>query len=239
MNDLSERQKKLLEIVIREHIENAVPISSQFIGEKHSLGISPATIRAELYELIEKGYLYQPYTSAGRVPSDKGYRFFVDILTEKEIKRLENKLVKEVKRMQREVEGKIGFMREFTRFLAHTSSSLTVSYLPRESVFFKEGWGDVFRDPEFDSAEKIRGFMDMVSDFERNIDSLLTDKEYEKTRVYIGKEAPFSKKDDFSILISPCRISKRKGLLAIMGPKRMPYDRNIALVESIIRLLEE
>jgi heat-inducible transcriptional repressor len=239
MEQLTQRQKKLLEIVIREYIENAQPISSKLIEEEYRLGISPATIRAELYNLVERGYLYQPHTSAGRIPTDKGYRFFVDFLTEKEIKKLESKIVREIQRMQREVEGRVRFIHEFTRFLAHASSSLTISYLPKENILLKEGWGELFNDPEFDDAKKVRSFMNMVSDFEENIDSLLPEKGIEHTRVYIGKEAPFSKRNDFTILISPCKILRRKGIVAVMGTKRMAYDRNIQLVESIINLLQE
>ncbi len=238
MSELTERQKNILEIVVRDYIDSAVPISSKFIEEKYDLGISPATIRNDLYELIDKGYLYQPYTSAGRVPTDKGYRFFVDFSTEREMKRMENRLKKEVEKMREEVEGKIRFMRELTRFLAQTSSSLTVSYFPRESIFLKEGMGGVLQDPEFEDIAKVRNFMEMVDDFEKNIDFFLEEESSDCVRIYIGSEAPFSKRYDFSVLISPCVISRRKGLLAIMGPKRMPYTRNVRLVESIIKLLE-
>lgn len=239
MEELTERQKNILEIVIREYIENALPISSKYIEEEYEMGVSPATIRGELYTLIEKGYLYQPHTSSGRVPTDKGYRFFVDLLSEKEIKRLENKIVKDVQRMQKEIAGKIGFMREFTRFLAHTSSNLTLSYFPRESILLKEGWGEALNDPEFDDAKRVRDFMGMVNDFEENIDTFFLDEDSKCVRIYIGSESPFSKKYDFSILVAPCKILKKKGIVAILGPKRMAYDRNIQLVESIIKTLEE
>ncbi len=239
MHDLTERQKNILEIVIREYIEGAAPISSSFIEEEYRLGVSPATIRSELYNLAEEGYLYQPHTSSGRVPTDMGYRFFVNLLTEKEIKRLEKKIIMEVRKMQREVDSRFQFMQDFTRFLAHTSSSLTLSYFPRESILLKEGWAEVFRDPEFDDAEKVRDFMGMVGDFEENIDSFLDVGKNSCIRVYIGGEAPFSRRKDFSVVISPCKILKRKGILAIMGPKRMAYDRNIQLVDSIIKLLQD
>ncbi len=239
MTELTERQKSILEIVIREYIENALPISSKYIEEGYDLGVSPATIRAELFALIEKGYLYQPHTSSGRVPTDKGYRFFVDLLNEKEIKRLENKIVREVQKMRDEIEGKIVFMREFTRFLAHTSSNLTLSYFPKENILLKEGWKEVLEDPEFNDVEKVRSFIGMVSDFEENIDSFLVEKKENCLRVYIGNEAPFLKKHDFSVLVAPCKIMRKKGMLAILGPKRMAYDKNIYLIESIIKMLEK
>ncbi len=242
MEELSERQKNILEIVIREHIENASPISSKFIEEKYSLGVSPATIRAELYNLIEKGYLFQPYTSSGRVPTDKGYRFFVDLLTEKEIKkiekRIEKRMTREVEKMQAEIENRVHFIRQFTRFIAQSSSSLAVSYFPKDNILYKEGWKEVLSDPEFTDIEKIHDFMTLVEDFEEGIDSLYSENERTNcVRIYIGQESPFSKRDDFSVLISPCKISRKKGIFAMMGPKRMAYEKNINLVESIIKLL--
>lgn len=239
MEELTERQKNILEIVIREYIESALPISSKYIEEEYEMGVSPATIRGELYTLIERGYLYQPHTSSGRVPTDKGYRFFVDLLNEKEIKRLENKVIRDVRKMQQEVEGEVGFMREFTRFLAHTSSNLTLSYFPRENILLKEGWREALRDPEFDDAQRVRDFMGMINDFEENIDLFFSNNRPECVRIYIGNEAPFSKKHDFSILVASCKILKKKGMVAIMGPKRMAYDKNIQLMGSIIKMLEE
>ncbi len=239
MNDLTDRQRVVLELIIREYIQSASPISSKFIEKEYDLGISPATIRGEMHELIEKGYLFQPHTSAGRMPTDKGYRFFVDLLSYSEAKHLEKQLERKIRQMQREIGESIHFIREFTRFLAHTSSALTISYFPKENILLKEGWAEAFRDPEFTDIEKIHDFMGMISDFEDHIDAFLLAEKMDSTRVYIGKECPLSEKHDFSVLLSPCKMSKKKGILAIMGPKRMPYDKNIYLVESIIKILEE
>lgn len=239
MTDLTERQRNLLEIIIKEHIESASPISSKYIENEYDLGVSPATIRAEMYELIERGYLFQPHTSSGRVPTDKGYRFFVNNLSEREFKKIEGKLIRRVRKMQKEIAVRSLFMREFTRFLAQTSSSLTVSYFPQDNILLKEGWGEVLKDPEFNDVTKVHGFLEMVSDFESNIDDFLEPTKPECVRIYIGSETPFSKKEDFSIIISSCKIKKKDGCIAIMGPKRMPYEKNISLFDSIIKLLEE
>lgn len=232
---ITERQRKILEIVIKEHIDSALPISSKFLEEKYSLGVSPATIRNEMQELIEMGYLYQPHTSAGRVPTDKGYRFFVDLF-EKEVFFLDQEIEKEVRKIRREIENEISFMREFTRFLAQTSSTLTVSYLKKEKVIIREGWSFVFNDPEFDDGEMVRHFVSVVSQFENNIEKMLSGE----NRLYIGEEIPFPSRHDFSIIISPYFSKKKeRGVLAILGPKRMHYDKNIQLVNSITRFLRD
>ena len=75
---LSDRKLKILEAIITDYIETAEPIGSRTIAKKYDLGISPATIRNEMSDLEEMGLIEQPHTSAGRIPSDKGYRLYVD-----------------------------------------------------------------------------------------------------------------------------------------------------------------
>jgi heat-inducible transcriptional repressor len=77
---LDDRKRKILQAIIDDYIDTAEPIGSRTIARKHELGLSPATIRNEMADLEEMGYLAQPHTSAGRVPSDKGYRLYVDQL---------------------------------------------------------------------------------------------------------------------------------------------------------------
>lgn len=77
MDELSERQKIILTLVIHEHTTTAQPVGSKVIVEKYNIGLSSATVRNEMSSLTELGYLRQPHTSAGRIPTDKGYRFFV------------------------------------------------------------------------------------------------------------------------------------------------------------------
>ncbi|MDK2855829.1 MAG: heat-inducible transcriptional repressor [Bacillota bacterium] len=77
---LSERKQKVLEAVVREYISTAEPVGSRTLFRRHNLGVSSATIRNEMADLEEMGYLEQPHTSAGRIPSDLGYRFYVDNL---------------------------------------------------------------------------------------------------------------------------------------------------------------
>ena len=75
---LDDRKKRILRAIIDDYIETAEPIGSRSIARKHEIGLSSATIRNEMADLEELGYITQPHTSAGRVPSDKGYRFYVD-----------------------------------------------------------------------------------------------------------------------------------------------------------------
>ncbi len=82
MEPLTERQQKILRILVQEHIAAAKPVASKTIAEGYSLGVSPATIRSDLAELEEGGYLTHPHTSAGRIPTEAGYRYLVECLIE-------------------------------------------------------------------------------------------------------------------------------------------------------------
>src|SRR3954468_8135985 len=77
-DQLSERELRVLEAVVQTYIETAEPAGSQTIARRFGLGVSPATIRNTMSDLEDKGYLFHPHTSAGRIPTDRAYRFFVD-----------------------------------------------------------------------------------------------------------------------------------------------------------------
>lgn len=81
---MDERKKNVLHAIINDYIVTAEPVGSRTISKKYEFGVSPATIRNEMADLEELGYIEQPHTSAGRIPSDKGYRYYVDCLMEKE-----------------------------------------------------------------------------------------------------------------------------------------------------------
>ena len=80
--ELSDRSRHLLVALVRRYIDSGEPVSSQVLARESGLGVSSATIRNVLAQLEELGYVHQPHTSAGRVPTDRGYRAFVDVLLE-------------------------------------------------------------------------------------------------------------------------------------------------------------
>src|SRR6267143_5640055 len=77
---LSDRERQVLEAVIETYVQTAEPAGSRTIAKRHQLGLSPASIRNTMSDLEEKGYLYHPHTSAGRIPTDLAYRVYVDYL---------------------------------------------------------------------------------------------------------------------------------------------------------------
>lgn len=91
---LTERQTRILHSLIREYITTATPVASEAIARRYNLGVSSATIRNEMGELEREGYIVQPYTSAGRVPSTKGYRNYVEMLEESQLPPSEQRLIR-------------------------------------------------------------------------------------------------------------------------------------------------
>jgi heat-inducible transcriptional repressor len=81
---LTDRRSSLLNLIVEEYVDTALPVGSKYIVGKHQMGVSPATVRLEMARLEEEGFITQPHTSAGRVPSDKGYRYYVESLMSEE-----------------------------------------------------------------------------------------------------------------------------------------------------------
>lgn len=233
---ITERQKSILEKVIEEYINSAYPVSSQSLEKKYNFGVCPATIRNDMQNLTESGFLVQPHTSAGRVPSDKGYRFFVNNLFKDGISDLEN--IFEIEEMLGE--EKRDFFKlanHLSKFLATTSSNLATIHVFDKDFFWKEGWEDLLKEPEFEKRDFISGFTELLNSFEEDIKNIDLDSEI---RVYIGKENPFTKGKDFSIVMTKCYFpDKKEGIVSLLGPKRMRYKKNISLVNSIVKILEE
>ena len=229
--EVTERQKKLLEEEIEEYIDSAQPVSSEAICQ--DFNISSATARNEMQELTGKGYLYQPHVSAGRIPTDKGYRFFVDsfCLSGKKPKLDKRKYFGKDKDTLR-------LSSNITKALASDCSGLIVFYSEKEDFIYKQGWEKILQEPEFKESDFIADFIKMANAFEKQIKSFLNK---DSLSIYIGEENKLPQCDDFTIILSNYHmdISEEDGLLALLGPKRMPYQKNIQLMSILTKLLKD
>lgn len=117
---MDERKKRVLNAIINDYIANAEPVGSRTITKKYDLGVSPATIRNEMSDLEDEGYIEQPHTSAGRIPSGKGYRYYVDNLMERQ--RLSPREVNEIRST---LAGGMKEMEAFMRNCCNMISRLT------------------------------------------------------------------------------------------------------------------
>lgn len=119
MDELTARKQQILRAVVIEYVETAEPVGSGLIVERYGLGVGPATVRHELAEISERGYLEQPHTSAGRIPSDTGYRYYVDRLNEPSLPGEAEKRVREISRTQAELHDLLENMCKVLSRLTH------------------------------------------------------------------------------------------------------------------------
>jgi heat-inducible transcriptional repressor len=134
-NWMDNRKKKILHAVIRDYVDTAEPVGSRTLAKKYDLGVSPATIRNEMSDLEDLGYIHQPHTSAGRVPSDKGYKYYVDCLMdpqEGKINREERKLISEA--FQNQAAEIDSLLQESCKLLSKMTNYTAMVIKPRQIV---------------------------------------------------------------------------------------------------------
>lgn len=117
---LDERKRRILEAIIDDYINTGEPVGSRTIAKKYIFGISSATIRNEMSDLEEMGYLEQPHTSAGRIPSDKGYRYYVD-----ELMKVSRLSPQQVEFIRSQLDIKFNEINEYMENIAKIISNLT------------------------------------------------------------------------------------------------------------------
>lgn len=235
---MNARQQAILKTLIEEFINLAEPVGSKFLSRKYDWGISAATIRNDLAELSDEGYLSQPHTSAGRVPTDKGYRFFIQSLREDNLLN-EGKFLKIINSVFDSINEEHRLFREIARTLAELSGNMGIAGLIGEDEIFKSGMSRLLRQPEFDEIDEFWRFADDFEALDRKISERGREFcETRQVRVFIGRENPLAENEDLSLVISGYeKPDGKKGVAGILGPKRMEYGRNISLVDYISKLL--
>ncbi len=234
MEKVSDREKALLDIIIKEYINKAKPVSSDYLKKRYKLKVSPATIRNDMYRLSKGGYLSKLYTSAGRIPTTKAYRLFVqEILEEPEEKSEDFENI--IREIQEIAEDDFQFLSLVTKSLAEYSCSFAFTYY--QNHLYKEGWKEIIKNPELSQTKSLEEFLKILEKIEPNIEELAKDSF--EIKVYIGKEKNVNLKD-FSLIIGNTVFSdNQKAVLALMGPERMKYDKNIEIINSLIKALEK
>jgi len=237
---ITERQSKILNALIREYIESAEPVGSKFLDKKCKFNVCPATIRNEMQKLTDMGYICQLHTSAGRVPTAKGYRFFVEQVINSGDSFSDDSFIEDIKEIERESENEFRFAELIAKTLAAVSSSLVFAYLPEKDFLWKEGWKEILRNPEFREADFLEDFADVVDSMENTIKEFAKDKNNQKKiEVYIGKEKAIPNLKGFSLIVSRNKFPENEdGFLAFLGPQRMAYDKNISIFNSLLKELD-
>ena len=234
---MNERQEKILAAVIEEYTKSAIPVGSQVLGEKYGLDVSPATIRNDMMALEKEGFLHQPHVSAGRIPTDKGYRYFVEeIMPDKELSRDEQQnLQREFLKLKAQ---NTRLTRTTAKLLGHLSGNLAVSGIIEKDEFADFGIRELMDQPEFRELDEMCRLAEVLDYVDEKFDSLLADLKDDETKIFIGKENPIEEISGCSMVVSPYRTkSGEKGILALIGPKRMQYAKNKSLIEYVKKML--
>lgn len=234
---MEKRQEEILSAVIEEYTQSAIPVGSQILASKYKIKASPATIRNDMMALEESGYLYQPHISAGRIPTDKGYRYFVEeVMGEKELSKHEQQ------NMQREFlklkAQNTRLTRTTAKLLSHVSGNFAISGMIERDEFSDFGIRELMEEPEFKELDEVCKLAEMLDYIDEKFDQLTKDIKDGETRIFIGKENPIKAGSNCSMIVSPYRLSSgEKGFLALIGPKRMAYAKNKSMIEYVKKLL--
>jgi len=250
---LSERQTTILKAVITEHIRSAQPVGSKELSAQFDFGVSPATVRSEMNTLEQAGLLQQPHTSAGRVPTDLGYRTYVQSLATVTgalpPKRHRAEVQRRLVRMRHHYEA---MARETARLLAEMTEQAAISSMEsgtdsnEADTSERSGLSHLINLPELKDeqlANAVAHIFDNPESVLSSIEKNTKDKFTEVTvaggapvRVFIGHETQQGRMP-LSVLVSSFEVDGKRGHLVVLGPQRMAYDRNVALLSYMSRLL--
>ena len=235
--DYESRKRAILAATINKYIQEAEPVASEDIARDFDL--SPATIRNILADLEESNYLTHPYTSGGRIPTNKGYRYYVDfLLSQMEL------LEEEKEHISREYKKKINRLEDVLDKTSEIISTIThytgITYFPQwQDRFFYKGISLLLNQPEFRDYQKIRLFIKAIEDRQYLINIINRDFT-EKVKIYIGEELDCPEMESCSLVVSRYRLKdKSSGKLAVLVPMRMEYEHTIPALEYISDVLTE
>lgn len=239
---LNARTQSILEAAIKEHIKTGEPVSSKELSKKYDFGVKDATIRNELSQLTKDGFLMQAHTSGGRVPTDKGYNLFVEntfqnVLASKKI--IGNRQACLTGRQARLVGGlKKGNIRDFADAISGGTKSLGV--VQSGGRVYKTGLNELFERLDTEARQDLN---EIIRDFESLDQRLESFKKkflqtFSSPQVYIGKKSPITQSGNLSVILDSYTVDGEKVIIAVIGPKRMDYDKNLKLLKGLHEMYE-
>ncbi len=239
MEDLTQRQIDILKAIIQHHTETGEPVGSEILEKKYKLGVSPATVRNEMVELARKGYLKKTYFSSGRIPSVKGYRFYINnLMKEKELSTTDEVDYKNSIWDDRGEAHRL--LTQAAKVLSQKTGLLSLT-VTNSGYSFYCGVGKLLTKPEFFDIEVSRSLferLDEVDFWEKVLERF--EKIQEEIMCMLGEE------DFRDPIFESCGSvfgefegQKMKGIIGVVGPKRMYYDIIIPQIKYFSTLIEE
>lgn len=227
------RQETILRLIVDEYIRNAEPVGSKWLSGAHGLEVSPATIRNDMAALEDAGYLRAPHTSAGRVPTEQAFVYYLKHFVET---KHEGQVLERLRTVVDETASEEATVKALARTLVDLSGEMAIiAFDPRWSYY--TGVSNLFAKPEFSDLAVLKTLSGLVDRFDE-VMSEIFERVPREPQVMIGAENPFGK--NMAAIMVKCRLpSNHIGILGIVGPVRMDYAKNLGLVESAAEILGE
>lgn len=231
---MTERQKQILSSIIEQYAEVASPVGSNLLAK--AFNVSSATIRAEMAELERLGFIAQPHTSAGRVPTDQGYRFYVNDLSEHKIERLpESRIEKALASRVQQAGAPERMIRNAVDTLVELTHNLGLATIGNQ--LYISGLSNLFGQPEFVNALQVQQVASLLDNLEPWLREAAPN---EPLSVYIGQENPIGRSAGASLIISRFRSPfSDRSYIGTLGPTRQQYRDVMSLVARAGQELEE
>lgn len=231
---MTERQQKILSAIVEQYAEVASPVGSSLLARVFN--VSSATIRAEMAELERLGYIGQPHTSAGRIPTDKGYRFYVNTLNENGVASLSER--RGEKALTARVQN-AGAPERMIRNAADTLVELThnLGLATIGNQLYISGLSNLFGQPEFVGGVNVQQVAQLLDNLEPWLREAAPN---EPLSVYIGQENPIGRSAGCTLIISRFRSPfSDRSYIGTLGPTRQSYRDVMQLVSRAGQELEE
>ncbi len=236
---ITSRQETLIIVIIGQWTKSAEPVSSKWLENQGFFGLKSATIRAEMNDLEDKGYLLHFHTSGGRIPTDKAYRYYVNNLIEDRNLEPKPELKNKIKlALRSNVKDPRLINRALAQVLSELSDNLIIVGIAEEDDFFKVGLSSLFELPDFREFDKMFRLTSFFDEFESIFDRIERDffgvpnDDPQNIKMFIGKENPVKDIRDETVMFAKYDLPEGyTGNLTLIGPTRMDYQRNIGLIK--------
>ena len=226
-----DRRQFLLKAIIESFIQTAEPVGSKFLLDTYRLDISSATIRNEMATLEKMGLLFQPHTSAGRIPTDLGFRVFVDELMELDPSLLE---IKQQAILDLQAKRSEERLYEAVSLLSRSSNNISFATIPHRHQTYFLGLANILHQPEFTNSAQAYTVVKVLEDAYQFCDLLDNLEINEQIKIFIGRENIIPEIQSCSLIATRFNLPDvGTGIIGILGPTRMRYAYNIGLIEYI------
>lgn len=231
---MNPRREAILDAIIREYVETAEPVGSLTLVEKYDFTFSPATVRGEMAELERDGYILQPHTSAGRVPTEKGYKHFVSLI----LSESQSLAVRDEKKIREKLLGRHIRYERLLDLATKTLADMTgnVGIVGVSGLVYSHGLSNLFSQPEFKDSENVERAAEILDRMHELVHEL---PPLSNPIVFVGSETPLGHSSGCSLVVSGFETPYGGiGRIAVLGPTRMEYSKVISVVEEVKELLE-